>query len=144
MDMMADSPGFMLLGCGSSIKGLQMGRKLLTQWGFRRSEEIVWVHQASLSESKPAQRLGTACQLQNQLFVQSKEHFLLGIKGTVRRSLDSHAIHTNLDTDVIVTTDSQLAGVDKKGGTKYIPHELFSILERLCLGRRRVYFQFAD
>ena len=30
MDMLAESPGFILLGCGSSIKGLQMGRKLLS------------------------------------------------------------------------------------------------------------------
>ena len=101
------------------------------------------MHQTALSDAQPAKRLGTACQLQNQLFVQSKEHFLLGIKGTVRRSLDSHAIHTNLDTDVIVTSDAMLPGPDEHD-TTFVPHELFSIMERLCLGRRRMYFQFAD
>lgn len=35
-------------------------------------------------------------------FQQTKEHCLMGIKGTVRRSSDSHIIHANIDTDVII------------------------------------------
>lgn len=39
------------------------------------------------------------------LLKSTKEHCLMGIKGTVRRSTDSHFIHANLDTDVIVTEE---------------------------------------
>lgn len=42
----------------------------------------------------------------NGLFKESKEHFLLGIKGTVRRNLDTHIVNTNIDTDVVVTEHS--------------------------------------
>lgn len=34
-----------------------------------------------------------------------KEHCLLGIKGTVRRSTDGHIIHANIDTDVIIAEE---------------------------------------
>jgi hypothetical protein len=33
----------------------------------------------------------------------SKEHCLMGIKGTVRRSIDNSFIHTNIDIDLIIT-----------------------------------------
>ena len=47
VDLLADNPSFVVLGCGSSIKGLQIGRKLLINWGFRRSEDVVWLKQSS-------------------------------------------------------------------------------------------------
>ena len=34
-----------------------------------------------------------------------KEHCLMGIKGTVRRSTDGHIIHANIDTDVIIAEE---------------------------------------
>ncbi|MQL77468.1 hypothetical protein Taro_009894 [Colocasia esculenta] len=34
-----------------------------------------------------------------------KEHCLMGIKGTVRRSTDGHIIHANIDTDVIIADE---------------------------------------
>lgn len=43
MDLLADSPSFIVLGCGGSIKGLQLGRKLIKEWGFRRAEDIIWL-----------------------------------------------------------------------------------------------------
>ena len=114
----------------------------MSQWGFRRSEDIVWVHQSNslvpLSDENSSTK--TSSQMKNGLFVQSKEHWLLGIKGTIRRSLDSHLIHTNIDTDVIVTSDEDL-GLSKIGKNHtVVPGELFKIMERLCLGRRRLYF----
>lgn len=36
------------------------------------------------------------------LFASQKEHCLMGIRGTVRRSTDVHFVHCNVDTDVIV------------------------------------------
>ncbi|WVZ55477.1 hypothetical protein U9M48_006131 [Paspalum notatum var. saurae] len=34
-----------------------------------------------------------------------KEHCLMGIKGTVRRSTDGHVIHANMDTDIIIAEE---------------------------------------
>lgn len=48
MDLLAESPSFILVGCGSTIQGLQTGRRLLKEWGFRRAEDIIWV-----KKSKP-------------------------------------------------------------------------------------------
>ena len=53
----------------------------------------------------------------------------MGIKGTVRRALDGHVIHANCDTDVIVSEEPPLGSTEK-------PEQLYSILERFCLGRR--------
>jgi hypothetical protein len=39
------------------------------------------------------------------IFVHTKEHCLMGIKGTVRRNQDGHIIHANVDTDVIVSEE---------------------------------------
>ena len=78
--------------------------------------------------------------MKNQLFIQSKEHFLHGIKGTIRRNQDSHMIHTNLDTDCVITSDGMLPSDCNNG----IPLELFQIMERLSLGKRRLFLQMKD
>lgn len=57
----------------------------------------------------------------------------MGIRGTIKRSVDTHFINSNLDTDVIVTESSE--NFD-------FPLEIFHILERLCLGRKRIFLQF--
>lgn len=44
--------------------------------------------------------------LMNGLLKESKEHFLLGIRGTIVRKIDTHIVTTNIDTDVVVTEDS--------------------------------------
>ena len=117
-DLISDSPSFIVLGCGNSK--LTLGRKLLRDWGFRRAEDIVHLQKSK----KPFQK---------SLFKGSKEHWLMGIKGTIRRNLDGHFINSNLDTDVIVTENHQ-----------EIPQELFHIMERLCLGRKRMFLTFKD
>lgn len=38
-------------------------------------------------------------------YILLKEHCLMGIKGTVRRSTDGHIIHANIDTDVIIAEE---------------------------------------
>ena len=57
MDLLADSPSLIVIGCGGTIKGLQLGRKMLKEWGFRRAEDIVWLKQSAngpkLEEKKP-------------------------------------------------------------------------------------------
>lgn len=54
----------------------------------------------------------------------------MGIKGTVRRSSDDDFIHANIDTDLIITEETEY-------GTLKIPVEIFKIIEHFCLGRRR-------
>jgi N6-adenosine-specific RNA methylase IME4 len=55
----------------------------------------------------------------------------MGIKGTVRRAVDTHYIHANLDTDVIIAEEPPL-GVFSK------PEEIYKIIEHFCLGNRRL------
>jgi hypothetical protein len=76
----------------------------------------------------------------NGLFKESKEHFLLGIKGTIRRNVDTHIVNTNIDTDVVVTEDSFIP--KNSNFEQLIPSELFNIVSRLCLGRRRIFLSF--
>jgi mRNA (2'-O-methyladenosine-N6-)-methyltransferase len=39
----AASPCFLFLWTGDGGEGLEVGRRLFKKWGFRRSEDIVWV-----------------------------------------------------------------------------------------------------
>ncbi len=66
------------------------------------------------------------------LFFQSKEHCLMGIRGTVRRSVDSDFIHANVDIDLIITEEPEWGDPNK-------PIELYHIIEHFCLGRRRLH-----
>jgi len=54
----------------------------------------------------------------------------MGIKGTVRRSTDGDFIHSNIDTDLIISEKNEYGSTEK-------PAEIFNIIEHFCLGRRR-------
>lgn len=84
--------------CGSG-EGLDLGRECLKKWGFRRCEDIVWVKTNVKNPGK------TQHQDQKAILQNTKEHCLMGIKGTVRRNQDGHFIHANIDLDVIVTEE---------------------------------------
>lgn len=60
-----------------------------------------------------------------------KEHCLVGLKGDVRRASDSYFIHANIDTDVIVDEEPPFGSTAK-------PKEIYYIIERFCLGRKRI------
>lgn len=51
--------------------------------------------------------------------------------GTVRRSVDTEFIHSNVDTDVIISENPAPPSTRK-------PEELYSIIQRFCLGRKRI------
>jgi len=74
-------------------------RYLFLQWGFRRCEDVCWV-KTNKKNATPGLRHDS-----NTLFQRSKEHCLMGIKGTVRRSTDGHIIHANIDTDIIIAEE---------------------------------------
>jgi N6-adenosine-specific RNA methylase IME4 len=97
IDQIADSPSFLWLWVGSE-EGLKQGRLLLKKWGFRRCEDICWLktnHHGQQSTHMFKQDSGN-------VFQHTKEHCLMGIKGTVRRNQDSHFIHANIDTGIYI------------------------------------------
>lgn len=116
---------FIFLWCGSA-EGLDKGRECLKKWGFRRCEDICWI-KTNKKSPEHNRNIESGAILQR-----TKEHCLMGIKGTVRRSVDSHFIHTNIDIDLIITEEPDFGRPDK-------PEEIFHIIEHFCLGKRRLY-----
>lgn len=117
---------FVFLWCGA-YEGLDLGRVCLKKWGFRRCEDICWVKTNVRNPDK-----SHVFELTKAVFQNSKEHCLMGIKGTVRRNQDANFIHANIDLDVIITEESELGSIEK-------PEEIFHIMEHFCLGRRRLH-----
>lgn len=124
IETLSEACSFLFLWVGNG-KGLDYGRALLKKWGFRRCEDIVWIKTNKHSSlKKPFKDNSTLLQ-------RTKEHCLVGIKGQVKRGSDRHFIHANIDTDVIVGEESPDSTTEK-------PHELYRIIERFCLGRKRL------
>ena len=115
---------FVFLWCGSS-DGLDSGRQCLKKWGFRRCEDICWI-KTNFKKKNPKYID------QGALFSRTKEHCLMGIKGTVRRSIDGDFIHANVDIDLIIDEEQELGNEDK-------PEEIFHLIEHFCLSRRRLH-----
>ncbi|BEI94536.1 uncharacterized protein CcaverHIS019_0701080 [Cutaneotrichosporon cavernicola] len=118
-------PAFVFLWVGAGdADGLERGRECLAKWGFRRAEDIVWV---KTNKAKGESNPGGAS---TGLFASQKEHCLMGIRGTVRRSTDVHFVHCNVDTDVIVWEGAS-------DGPRTPPY-LYTLIENFCLGARRL------
>ncbi|KAL6641014.1 hypothetical protein ACP70R_019195 [Stipagrostis hirtigluma subsp. patula] len=98
IEAIADTPSFIFLWVGDGV-ALEQGRQCLKKWGFRRCEDICWVKTNKKNATRGLRHDS------NTLFQRSKEHCLMGIKGTVRRSTDGHIIHANIDTDVIIAEE---------------------------------------
>ncbi|CAH1763431.1 13988_t:CDS:2 [Entrophospora sp. SA101] len=113
----AANPSFIFIWSGDS-DGLDRGRQLLLKWGYRRCEDIVWIKTNKKCE-------GSRFIEPRSVFQHTKEHCIMGIKGTVRRSTDGHFIHCNVDTDVIISEEPPFG-------------KLYHIIEHFCLGRRRL------
>lgn len=124
IEAIADTPSFIFLWVGDGV-GLEQGRQCLKKWGFRRCEDICWV---KTNKTNPAPGLRHDS---HTLFQHSKEHCLMGIKGTVRRSTDGHIIHANIDTDVIIAEEPPYGSTAK-------PEDMYRIIEHFALGRRRL------
>ncbi|KAI3458959.1 hypothetical protein Pfo_015622 [Paulownia fortunei] len=124
IEAIADTPSFIFLWVGDGV-GLEQGRQCLKKWGFRRCEDICWV-KTNKSNATPGLRHDS-----HTLFQRSKEHCLMGIKGTVRRSTDGHVIHANIDTDVIIAEEPRYGSTVK-------PEDMYRIIEHFALGRRRL------
>lgn len=125
IDLLADSCCFLFLWVGSS-EGLDKGRMLLKKWNFRRCEDIVWI-----KTNKHNFKRKYYNDKEDTLLQHTKEHCLVGIKGAVKRGIDGHFIHANIDTDVIVSEEPPIGSTEK-------PQELYRIIERFCMGRKRI------
>ncbi|UJR22710.1 hypothetical protein I4U23_025745 [Adineta vaga] len=125
VEAIAAQRSFVFLWCGSS-DGLDQGRACLKKWGFRRCEDICWV-KTNRTNPRPTLTLESS-----SIFQRTKEHCLMGIRGTVRRSVDSDFIHANVDIDLIITEEPAWGDPNK-------PVELYHIIEHFCLGRRRLH-----
>jgi len=127
----ADAQSFLFLWCGETH--LEHGRELLKKWGFRRIEDVCWVktnRQAKL-DAKGAVKQQSVMYGDTSIIQRTKEHCLVGVKGTVKRSIDTHFIHANCDVDLIME--------EEKGfGSTHKPTELYETIEHFCLGRRRL------
>ncbi|GAB1608019.1 N6-adenosine-methyltransferase non-catalytic subunit-like [Argonauta hians] len=116
---------FLWIWCGNA-EGLERGRTCLKRWGFRRCEDICWV-KTNIKNPGHNKNLQP-----NATFQRTKEHCLMGIKGTVKRSTDGDFIHANVDIDLIIEEESEYSSKDK-------PVEIFHIIEHFCLGKRRLH-----
>lgn len=124
IDRLASNPSFVFLWVGS--EHLDHGRYLFKHWGIKRCEDVVWI-KTNIEGSKY-----NPSHADEQSFLKRvKEHCLVGIKGDTKRASDDSFIHPNIDTDVLMTEEPPLDNLDK-------PTELYEIIERFCLGRRRV------
>jgi N6-adenosine-specific RNA methylase IME4 len=119
-------PGFCFLWCGN--KHIEQGIACLRKWGYRRIEDICWVK--TNRSGKP--RVPYLPHGSQNLFHNTKEHCVVGIKGNVTRSVDGHLIHANIDSDVIVAEEPEEFGSRDK------PEEIYKIIERFCNSRRRL------
>lgn len=124
IDKIANHRAFLWIWCG--CEGLDHARECLRRWGFRRCEDICWIKTNHKCPEK-SQNIGS-----EQIFQRTKEHCLMGIKGTVRRSTDGDFIHANVDIDLIIDEEPPY-------GSKEKPVELFHMIEHFCLGRRRLH-----
>lgn len=121
---------FCFLWCGE--QHLEHARELFKRWGFRRVEDICWVktnREAKLEGGKVKQQ--TIMYGETSMLQRTKEHCLVGVKGTLKRSIDTHFLHANCDVDLIMEEEKSFGSTQK-------PTELYETIEHFCLGRRRL------
>ncbi|KAJ7353589.1 MT-A70-domain-containing protein [Mycena albidolilacea] len=124
---LAADPSFVFLWVGSGAgEGLESGREVLAKWGYRRCEDVVWVKTNTTTNRGPGTDPPTS-----SLLTRTKQHCLIGIRGTVRRSTDSWFVHCNVDTDVIFWEGDPTDPTRK-------PPEMYTLIENFCLGTRRL------
>ncbi|KAK7029836.1 MT-A70-domain-containing protein [Favolaschia claudopus] len=124
---LAADPSFVFLWVGSGAgEGLECGREVLARWGYRRCEDVVWVKTNRTTNRGPGTDPPTS-----SLLTRTKQHCLIGIRGTVRRSTDSWFVHCNVDTDVIFWEGDPTDPTRK-------PPEMYTLIENFCLGTRRL------
>lgn len=127
IEEIAATPGFCFIWCGN--KHVEQATACLIKWGFRRIEDICWL------KTNNEKTIGIPDYLPYgalNVFKNSKEHLLVGIRGNVQRSRDSHLMHANIDSDVVIAPQEISFGCTRK------PTEVYDIIERFCNSQRRL------
>ncbi|CDR95736.1 Methyltransferase-like protein 14 homolog [Babesia bigemina] len=162
VDKIVDAMSFCFIWCDSYT--LDDARNALRHWGFRKCEDICWLKtNANWSSLDPyGDTTSKVRDLDSihppALLHKTTERCLVGLRGPVRRNEDDYFVHSNLDTDVIISEerdprerlrmelelqldegenmqmqmDTYLTNLNPK------PHEIFDIIDRFCLGRRKI------
>ncbi|KAK8864626.1 hypothetical protein IAR55_001876 [Kwoniella newhampshirensis] len=130
---LSSDPGFVFLWVGKGAdEGLERGRECFAKWGFRRAEDIVWI---KTNKHKRTANDGGGGGAGAGLFASQKEHCLMGIRGTVRRSTDMRFVHCNVDTDVLLWEEDEAGNTPDRPS---FPPYLYTLIENFCLGTRRL------
>ncbi|PWN23287.1 MT-A70-domain-containing protein [Microstroma glucosiphilum] len=104
-------------------RAMELGRELLSHWGYTRVDELVWV---KVGQTQRLIRTGRTGHWMNH----TKEHCLIGAKNAsgVGGPIPEWA-HRGLDSDVLV---SEVRDTSRK------PDELYAMIERLAPGGRKL------
>lgn len=103
---------------------LETAKQALGSWGFRRSEDIVFLTASKSSCFYPPQS-------DADFIEKSSWHCLLGLKGTLRRSEDTDLINCNIDTDTVLESPTDCPNV--------IPDNVYKVIENFSLMSRRLH-----
>lgn len=118
-----------LLFVWASAERLSETRQAMESWGFRRVENIVYAIASANSMHNPESQ--SQDWLTEQVLKRTTWHCLMGMKGTLRRSEDTHVINCNVDTDLLVEKTGSLPGI--------VPEEIYSIIENFTNMNRRLH-----
>uniref|UniRef100_A0A3P9IWY1 mRNA m(6)A methyltransferase n=1 Tax=Oryzias latipes TaxID=8090 RepID=A0A3P9IWY1_ORYLA len=97
-------------------RAMELGRECLSQWGYERVDEIIWVKTNQLQRIIRTGRTG-------HWLNHGKEHCLVGVKG------NTQGFNRGLDCDVIVA---------EVRSTSHKPDEIYGMIERLSPGTRKI------
>lgn len=122
---LCSKPGFLFIW--SNTNSINQLLTLLNndKWNgkFRRSEELVFVPVDEKSPFFPGDSSG--------LFEKKQWHCWMCITGTVKRSLDSHLIHCNVDTDLQIESTH--------ANNNAVPDALYQVAENFSNSNRRLH-----
>jgi len=101
-------------------RAMELARRLFATWGYRQVDEVIWLKTNQLQRVIRTGRTG-------HWLNHSKEHCLIGVKGDL--STWDRPVNMNVDCDVLV---AEVRETSRK------PDEIYSIIERLCPGGRKL------
>ena len=99
-------------------RAIELGRECLTNWGYERCDELIWVKTNQLQRLIRTGRTG-------HWINHGKEHCLIGVKGRPSPAL----FNKGLDCDVLVS---------EVRDTSHKPDEVYGLIERLAPGQRKI------
>ncbi|AOA64695.1 Transcription factor [Komagataella phaffii CBS 7435] len=132
LDKLCSKPGFLFFW--ASTQQVQQLTRLLesSSWGgkFRRSEELVFLPVGRDSKYIPDKN-----DIPEESLLQQKQwHCWMCITGTVRRSTDSHLIHCNVNTDIIVENTLMTSSCNN-----IVPISMYELVENFSSSTRRLH-----